>query len=296
MKSIREHAPDLSVVLIDRENPAGLQVEGSKLPDEYRSFIGSPGLPHRHGLTLGELGLYFYKDLSANFQLFIVPLKGQKIRHGLSDVFPGTVHLLSGESRTNGMPQNSVLSHSQFIPPSPNIPGPATPYVYSGQCLLEGTNISEGRGTTRPFEQFGAPYLKPLKPLTDDDRFMKFPGAILRPIRFVPTFHKWKDEVCEGFQVHLTGEPYHSLLHSLYMIRTISEHYPDFKWREGSYEFGSDKTAIELLVGDSVLLEYLNGNETFEDLKEYLSKAEKNWLEEMNEYMIYDRESNSVLV
>lgn len=295
MKSVKQHAPDLAVVLIDRENPAGLQVEGTKLPVDFSSFIGWTGLPHRYGLTLAELGLFFYNHLEADFPLYIFPLPNQKIRRDFSEAFPETIQLIGNESGDDKAENDSFLAHSQFIPPSPNIPGPATPFVYSGQCLLEGTNLSEGRGTTRPFEQFGAPYLKPLKRLIDDQQFMRFPGITLRPIRFVPTFHKWKDEICEGFQVHLKGEPYHSLLHSLYIIRTIRDHYPDFKWREGSFEFGSDKTAIELLAGDRTLLNYLNGEENFDNVKKYLHESEKNWLVEMAQYKIYDRKYFSVL-
>lgn len=172
----------------------------------------------------------------------------------------------------------------------------ATPYIYPGQCLLEGTNLSEGRGTTRPFEQFGAPYLKPLGLLTDDESFVKYPGAVLRPIRFLPTFHKWKNEICDGFQIHLTGEPYHSLLHSLYMIRTIKDKYPDsFKWREGVYEFGSKRKAIGLLAGDPVLLDYLKGERSFSKLKMYLEKAEIDWLEAMKQYKIYEFKNYSIL-
>ncbi len=125
---------------------------------------------------------------------------------------------------------------------------------------------------------------------------MNFTGAVLRPIRFLPTFHKWKNEICEGFQIHLTGEPYHSLLHSLYMIRSIKEKYPDsFKWREGTYEFGSDRKAIELLAGDSVLLDYLNGDISFKTIKKYLTNSEKNWLNELNRYKIYRSKNLSIL-
>lgn len=296
IKSIVTHAPNVTMVLIDRENPAGVQVEGSKLPDEYRSFIGWPGLPHRHGLTLGELALFFYKKLSADFPLYILPVKDLGVRSDFVDIHPGKIQLLSHESHKLDGSENSILSHSHFIPPSPNIPTPVTPYVYSGQCLLEGTNLSEGRGTTRPFEQFGAPYLKSLRLLMKDNFLMKFPGAVLRPIRFLPTFHKWKDEICEGFHIHLTGNPYHSLLHSLYIIRTIRETYPNsFKWREGVYEYGSDKKAIELLAGDSTLLDFLMGEISFHGLKKYLENTEKNWLKEMRNYKIYARKNYSVL-
>jgi uncharacterized protein YbbC (DUF1343 family) len=296
IESIMTHAPNLKMVLIDRENPAGLQVEGSQLPEKYSSFIGWTGLPHRHGLSMAELALFFYKKLDANFPLYIQPVKSQDIRSDFATAHPENVQFLEPIDHNKSNSKNEVLSQSQFIPPSPNIPNLATPYIYPGQCLLEGTNLSEGRGTTRPFEQFGAPYLKPLGLLTDDESFVKYPGAVLRPIRFLPTFHKWKNEICDGFQIHLTGEPYHSLLHSLYMIRSIKEKYPDsFKWREGVYEFGSKRKAIDLLAGDPVLLDYLKGERSFSKLKMYLEKAEIDWLEAMKQYKIYEFKNYSIL-
>lgn len=296
IESIMTHAPNLKMVFIDRENPAGLQVEGSQLPGKYSSFIGWTGLPHRHGLSMAELVLFLYKKLDANFPLYIQPLESRDIRSDFTLAHPENVQLLETFDYKKYNSKNEVLAQSQFIPPSPNIPNLATPYIYPGQCLLEGTNLSEGRGTTRPFEQFGAPYLKPLRLLTDDDTFVKYPGAVLRPIRFIPTFHKWKDKICEGFQIHLTGKPYHSLIHSLYMIRSIKEKYPDsFKWREGVYEFGSERKAIELLAGDAHILDYLNGKIAFKTIIEYLRDSENRWLKELNQYKIYKRTNFSIL-
>ncbi|NBC03020.1 MAG: DUF1343 domain-containing protein [Bacteroidetes bacterium] len=296
IESIMTHAPYLKMVFIDRENPAGLQVEGSQLPGKYSSFIGWTGLPHRHGLSMAELALFFYKKLDANFPLYIQPLESQDIRSDFTIAYPENIQLLEPFHHTKSISKNTIPAQSQFIPPSPNIPNLATPYVYPGQCLLEGTNLSEGRGTTRPFEQFGAPYMKPLRLLIDDDTFMKYPGAMLRPIRFLPTFHKWKYEICEGFQIHLTGEPYHSLLHSLYMIRSIKEKYLNsFKWREGFYEFRSERKAIELLAGDPQILDYLNGKIAFKTIKEYLCDSENRWIKELNQFKIYRRTNFSIL-
>ena len=292
IRSVAQHMPGLPVIVIDRDNPAGLQVEGSKLPESYSSFIGHTGLPHRHGLTMAELILFFYDVHQATFPLYIATLPGVETRPYFSSAFPGPIELIT-------LPPESYQTEKNRkpdIPPSPNISHPNTPLVYSGQCLLEGTNLSEGRGTTRPFELFGAPWLKPLKRLTENKEFMEFPGAVLRPTRFKPTFHKWKGEICEGFQVHLTGEPYHSLMHSLKIIRTIKESYPDsFSFRKGPYEFRSDKTAIELLCGDPQLLSYLNGMLPFEKLQKYLRETEINWLDEMKKHKIYDRTNISLL-
>ena len=292
IRSAAQHTPDLPLIVIDRDNPAGLQVEGSKLPEEYSSFIGHTGLPHRHGLSIAELILFFYDYHKATFPISIFTLPGVEIRPDFSSVFPGQIELISMPPELHQTGRSAMPE----IPPSPNIPHPNTPLVYSGQCLLEGTNLSEGRGTTRPFELFGAPWLKPLQRLTENKEFMESPGAVLRPLRFKPTFHKWRDEICDGFQIHLTGEPYHSLLHSLKMIRTMKESYRDsFSFREGPYEFGSDKSAIDILCGDPVLLGYLNGKGGFENLQKYLRETEKNWLDEMNKYKIYKRKNISLL-
>jgi len=147
------------------------------------------------------------------------------------------------------------------IPPSPNIPGFFTCGFYSGQCLWEGTNVSEGRGTTRPFEVFGAPWMESLVDYNRRAGFESWnerghplfdPGAALAWRRFIPTFHKFKEECCFGFQLirrNLDGV-YHSLLHALRLIRFVGANCEGFAFRPGKYEAGNDKTAIELLAGD----------------------------------------------
>jgi uncharacterized protein YbbC (DUF1343 family) len=287
LEAVQMYHPDLKVMIIDRENPAGLQVEGSPLPGEYESFVGKTGLPHRHGLTVAELALFFHSELNAGFSLTILPLPGKKLRQDLPE------HVTVAK-QSDFLVVNQTGSWQ--IPPSPNLPGPLTPMIYSGQCLLEGTSISEGRGTTRPFEIFGAPWLKPVNSLKKYPGFMECRGAKLRPLRFMPTFHKWAGKVCSGFQVHLTGQPYHSLLHSLFMIRIISDHFTEFEFRKGPYEKGSDKTAIELLCGDPFLLHYLYGNGTIKEVKEYLIESESKWLIKMNPFKLYERNNYSILL
>lgn len=252
----------IKIYLLDRPNPAGRQVEGSMLPSEFASFIGIQNLPHRHGLTIGELSVYFNALYDQQVQLEIIYQENTKAP--LLPVFP-----------------------------SPNIPDIETCYLYSGQCLFEGTILSEGRGTTKPFQIFGAPFLdwsdltriknlleqqiKPHRVLRD--------GAILRPLFFLPKFHKWTDQICGGFQLHLTGKPVHVLLFSLLMIRIINEIKVDLLlWREGEYEFGNSKKAIELLAGDYQLLNFLYGYCDFTEVIDYLREAENKWLNEVNKY------------
>jgi uncharacterized protein YbbC (DUF1343 family) len=247
----------IDVLIIDSENPIGRKVEGSPLQKKYESFVGVETVPHRHGLSSSEL-LNYYQD---RFQL---KYKSTIIKDFYS-------------------------SKSKFwVPPSPNIPTRDTCYVYTGQCLLEGTNLSEGRGTTRPFEIFGAPYIeiqnKLLKSQLNhicDDSF------VLRPLYFQPTFHKHSGKICGGFQIIvLDKKKFHSLLFTLGFIRTIKDFYKDeFTFLNGPYEFRSDLSAIELLAGDDTILGYLNGKLGYKQIKEYLKESEKNWGKVIGDYI-----------
>ncbi|MFC1484448.1 DUF1343 domain-containing protein [Candidatus Neomarinimicrobiota bacterium] len=263
LERLAEYDISIPVYIIDHPNPAGRQVEGIPLPGQYASFLGRTGLPHRHGLTVAELSRLIKHETAGRFELKIIPYHQDP---PASDA---------------ALPPRTTWG----IPPSPNMPGPLTPMVYSGQCLLEGTNVSEGRGTTRPFEIFGAPFLSWI---VHQELPALFRGASLRPMRFVPTFHKYAGEICHGFQIHLTGEPYHSLAHTLQIIRFIREGSgAEFRWREGSYEQGSDRTAIELLAGDEVLLAYLNGEAEWAEAQQALTEGEEAWIKRASEFLIY---------
>ncbi|XDD49192.1 DUF1343 domain-containing protein [Leptospira sp. WS92.C1] len=243
---------EISVLVLDSPNPAGKRIEGSPLQKEYESFVGVRGVLHRHGLTPGELLSYYKKEFSLNIKMKIVK-KGWYKKED---------------------------SEFLWIPPSPNIPFRSTCYVYAGQCLLEGTNLSEGRGTTRPFETFGAPYLdeqnETIRKVLESSQKE---SCILRPLKFIPTFHKHKDEICGGYQILLKKpEAFHSLFFSLKLIRLLKEEYTkDFAYRDGAYEFRSDLPAIDLLVGDRVLLDYLNGKYSDFSILEYLNEQEAVW-------------------
>ncbi|MBD3288272.1 DUF1343 domain-containing protein [candidate division KSB1 bacterium] len=253
----------LEIYILDRLNPCGRQVEGTILTEEYSSFVGRPGLPHKHGLTIGELCRFYESQLGADLHLHIIPL--------FSD-FIDRVRQFS-----------PVTTWS--IPPSPNMPGPVTPLVYTGQCLLEGTNVSEGRGTTRPFEIFGAPFMDWIFERSD---YPKQPGAFLRPLRFIPTFQKHAGKICSGFQLHLTGEPYHSLAHSLKIIRYLKENSGEaFQWRREVYEFRDDRLAIELLAGSKILLDYLNGRYDFPIVQQAFDEDEEKWIDQIESHLIY---------
>lgn len=244
----------LKIIVLDRPNPAGRQVEGTILPESHASFVGRPGIIHRHGLTLGELCLFYKKQSRGTFELEIV-------RHTV----------------------DAALKYTWEIPPSPNMPGPFTPLVYPGQCLLEGTNLSEGRGTTRPFEIFGAPFLRAFR----DAPHLGVPGAYLRPLQFIPAFHKFAGETCSGFMIHLTGEKYHSLSHTLRILRYLKESYSEFEWKKGVYEFRSDRPAIEILVGDPVLLDYLNLKQDWQEVQKLMKQEEEKWIAIVQDCLLY---------
>jgi uncharacterized protein YbbC (DUF1343 family) len=242
----------VSVIVIDKPNPAGRQVEGTMLNKEYSSLIGLTGLPHRYGLTIGELCLFQKTQLDGQFSLEIIKTS--------SDTMP--------------------------INPSPNIPAKATCQIFSGQCLLEGTNLSEGRGTTRPFEIFGAPFLRNLPQNWVVDWNNNNPIAVLRPLMFVPTFHKYKDEICYGFQLHPVKQM-HSLMYSLKMLRSLHQNAKGFNWLEGPYEAGSDRPAIELLAGDEDLLYFLDGGSNVDVISNKLKEEETRWISLARPYLLY---------
>ncbi len=257
LKKITELNLDMTVIVIDKPNPAGRQVEGTRIKKEFTSFIGIEGLPHRHGLTLAELCRYFKSKLQGKWDLIIYPVHKKEWI---------------------------------FIPPSPNIPTTTTCTFYSGQCLWEGTNISEGRGTTLPFEMIGAPFLNWV--FFEDWNSVLHPAfnkhCVIRPLYFVPVFHKFAGEICPGIHMMIREkEKYHSLSHSLRVMKYIKEKSQEFEWREGPYEAFNDKKAIELLLGDQLLLDYAENRASWKDVKLKLGEEETEWIKEVSPFLIY---------
>lgn len=215
------------VVVLDRPNPiGGDSVEGNLLEEEYGSFVGLYPMPMRHGLTFGELALLFNDHFAIGAELQVVKMKGwQRGMH-----FPEC-----------GLP---------WVFPSPNMPSYAASLVYPGQVIWEGTNISEGRGTSLPFELFGAPFVQ-TKEIMASLEAIPLPGLFLRPLQFEPTFHKGQGRVCNGFQLHVTDpirfRPYRTTLALLQAIMTL---YPElFAYKEPPYEYEYDKVPMDLILG-----------------------------------------------
>ncbi len=225
------------VVVLDRPNPiGGIAVEGNLLRRENTSFVGMFPIPMRHGMTIGELAGMFNDAFGIGCDLEVIPMKGWKRGMYFEDT---------------GLP---------WVLPSPNLPTPDTALVYPGQVLLEGTNLSEGRGTTRPFELFGAPYLDP-RSLAERLAAFDLPGVVFREHHFLPTFQKWEGVLCHGFQIHVkdrkTFRPYRTTLAVLQSALACCPE--EFAWREPPYEYEKEKSPIDILTGDRAVREQLEG-------------------------------------
>ncbi len=253
------------VVILDRPNPlGGVAVEGNLLHPDEKSFVGLYPVPMRHGLTIGELALYF-NDQGIGADITVVPMSGWK----RSMFFKET-----------GLP---------WVYPSPNMPSADTAFVYPGQVIWEGTNISEGRGTTLPFELFGAPFVEPDKVATElvDT---PLPGCFLRPLAFEPTSNKWAGQYCRGFQIHITDPlTFLSYRTTLALLRAIMRLYPEeFCYKEPPYEYEFEKLPLDLILGDRRLRKALEQGRDIVTL-------EKSWQAELDEfdlmrkkYFLYD--------
>jgi uncharacterized protein YbbC (DUF1343 family) len=249
------------VAVLDRPNPiTGLAAEGNCLSLDWRSFVGRYPLPMRHAMTIGELARFFNERFEIGCDLEIIAMKGWR----RSMFFQQT-----------GLP---------WVPPSPNLPGPVSAMVYPGQVIWEGTNVSEGRGTTQPFELFGAPYFIPERILSTVGA-ESIPGIILREVVFEPTANKWQAQACRGFQIHITDpdefRPYETSLRLLQAV--ILHHRKEFKWKPPPYEYETERLPIDLIIGDRKIRERLENLEPIDQIAQ-------SWQTELNEFSQISRE------
>ena len=220
----------VAVVVLDRPNPInGVMTEGPVLNADYKSFVGMHPIPVRHGRTIGELARQFRDEAFPKCGLSVLPMKNWNREMWLDQT---------------GLP---------WVMPSPNMPTLDTATVYPGMCLLEGTNISEGRGTTRPFEIFGAPFIDAEK-LCGELNALKLPGVFFRENYFQPTFQKFADQLCGGAQIHvLDRNEFRPFLSGVEIIRHIRKTYPEqFQWKQPPYEYEWKRLPIEILIGGPV--------------------------------------------
>jgi uncharacterized protein YbbC (DUF1343 family) len=217
----------ITVVVADRPNPInGIDIEGRPQQEDHLSFVGLHPLPVRHGRTIGELAELFRADRVPDVDLVVLPVENWNRAHYIDET---------------GLP---------WVMPSPNMPTPDTAVVYPGMCLLEGTNLSEGRGTTRPFELFGAPWIDGEK-LTRELQSRGLPGVYFREAAFEPGFQKYAGLICRGAQMHVTDrQVFRPLRTALEILRTIRDLYPqDFAWKQPPYEYEHEKLPVEILCG-----------------------------------------------
>src|SRR5262249_16730957 len=221
-------AAGIPVVVLDRPNPVGGEVcEGPLLDLHYASFVGRSAIPMRHGLTMGELARWLNANHGIKSELHVVKMTGWSRRM----LWPET-------GRT-------------WVLTSPNLPRWEGCLVYPGQVLLEGTNLSEGRGTTTPFEVFGAPFINPQK-LLAELKPLQLPALGLRPIRFTPTFDKWQGKSCGGLYLHVTDtQMFQPLRTTLALLTAVRRLWPkDFAWRDPPYEYEKVNKPIDILFGN----------------------------------------------
>jgi uncharacterized protein YbbC (DUF1343 family) len=254
------------VIVLDRPNPlGGLVLEGNLLDSELFSFVGPYSFPMRHGLTMGEMAQVFNDVFQLHCDLEIVPMDGWR--------------------RSMLWSQTGL----RWVMPSPNMPLAETAHVYPGQVILEGTNLSEGRGTCRPFEIFGAPYLdtasikRALKPEATA-------GCFLQEYTFRPTFQKWGGEICNGFMLHVIDHRiYKPFFTSISILQVIMERHPKrFQWKAPPYEYEYKRKPIDLIIGDISLRKHLESGVSLSRMNKTWAKNLESFREWRKPYLLYD--------
>ena len=264
------------VLVLDRPNPAGRPVEGLNLRPGWESFVGAGPMPMRHGLTLGELAAWFVRNLKPDVDCEVVTMEGWKPEQG-----PGY-----------GWP----LGERSWINPSPNAPNLWMARCYAGTVMLEGTTLSEGRGTTRPLELFGAPDLEPRKLLAEmqqlEPRWLQ--GCRLRECWFEPTFHKHAGKLCAGVQIHVEDGAYdHGAFRPWRLMalvfKALRRQRPDYElWRDFPYEYEFDRLAIDVINGSELLRQWVDDPEAAPgDLDALTVPDEAAWRDQQEALLLY---------
>ena len=233
------------MVILDRPNPiGGLAVEGNLLEKGHESFVGQYPIPMRHGLTAGELARLFNKEFDINCELEVIKMDNWN----REDFYDET--------------------DAPWVMPSPNMPTVDTTVVFPATVYFEGTEISEGRGTTRPFEVVGAPFFN-ADEYSDVLSKLELPGVIFRPISFLPTFQKYAGQNCEGAFLHITDrEIFEPVITGLAMVKTAYELYMnDFKWKSTAYEYAFDRNPFDVIAGTYRIRESFEKGHSVNDIK-----------------------------
>ena len=253
----------IEMIVLDRPNPiGGVHVEGGEVLPSCRSFVGPLSVPNRHGLTAGEIARWARAEEGLDVALEVVPMRGWQRSMYFEDT---------------GLP---------WVMPSPNMPTRDTALVYPGMCLVEGTELSEARGTTRPFELSGAPFIDShalAEALTG------LPGVIARPHVFTPMFQKCARTPCGGVQLHITDrDAFRPYLTGVAFLRAVRALWPaHFAWRHEAYEFVAEVPAIDLLAGSPALREGIEAGASLEDLASTWAGAEAAFCAERAAWLLY---------
>jgi len=274
LEAAAEHGK--AVWVLDRPNPAGRPVEGMTLLPGWESFVGAGPMPMRHGLTLGELGHWFIASKGLKVDYRVIAMEGYDPAAG-----PGY-----------GWP----LGERSWINPSPNAPNLSMARAYAGTVMIEGATLSEGRGTTRPLELFGAPDIDARKVIAEMNSFAPqwLNGCRLRDIWFQPTFHKHVGQLCNGVQIHVDDPAYDHEAFRPWRVqalgfKAIRRLYPDYDlWRDFPYEYVFDKLAIDVINGGPGLREWVDDRaSTAADLDALTVPDEQAWVEERRPHLLY---------
>ena len=258
-------AAGVEVVVLDRANPlGGARVEGNVADSAYASFVGLYPLAIRHGMTIGEIAAYLNATHELGCRLTVVRMRGWRRR------------MLWEET---GLP---------WVAPSPNMPTPDTARVYPGGCLYEGTNLSEGRGTTRPFEWVGAPYLE-ADAYAEGLEALRLPGVTFRPARFTPMFHKWAGQLCDGVQIHVTDVArFKSYLTGIAIMAVARRQAPrGFAWRRPPYEFERKLLPIDIICGTDAIRKGIERGRPLRAIERAWAPGLAAWMRRRARFLLY---------
>lgn len=253
----------IRVVVLDRPNPInGLSIEGPLVEEGYESFVGMYPIPIRHGMTMGELLTMMYLEKGLKGKLVVVTMKNWRRSMWFGDT---------------GLP---------WVMPSPNMPTFDTAVVYPGMCLIEGTELSEGRGTTRPFELFGAPYFDSA---LLEEYMSGVPGLFLRPASFQPAFQKFAGRLCFGGQLHVVDrDSFESVYAALRILSfSIRECGGDFRWKKPPYEYEYEKLPIDILFGSDKPRKALEAGEDPLEIRRSWISGENEFRKRRQDFLMY---------
>ncbi|RME92556.1 MAG: DUF1343 domain-containing protein [Candidatus Hydrogenedentota bacterium] len=235
---------NINILVLDRPNPNGQKQEGPLLQPGYESFVGLTNIPLLHGMSIGEIAAFYAETISVN------------------------LHVISIHKKAKKKPR------IPWVMPSPNMPTLETARVYAGSVLFEGTTISEGRGTTRPFELIASPKTNSKK-LSEWLNSLNLPDVIFRECAFEPTFHKFRGQLCYGVQIHPTGKNFRPVLTGIALLLGFSRYSKDFAWKNPPYEYETQKMPIDIISGSSQLREWIEKGKPLEEFQKWIDQEIK---------------------